>query len=176
MRILAAILLLFIAVNHTYCQDSLTTISKKNERVLLIPEGVTIKVKSLAPLSSKTVNEGDVIDFTVYQDLEIDGKIVIKEGALVSAFIESAEKAKGLGKEGSIKIQFNYTKSVDGTKVPLRSTKGTIEGEGKVGGAVALAVVLSPLFLLKKGKEAKIAEGKIMEAYVSRDVKVTILE
>jgi hypothetical protein len=48
-----------------------------------------------------------VVDFAIFQDLEIDGMIIIKEGTLVSAFIQSAEKAKGLGKAGEIRIQFN---------------------------------------------------------------------
>ena len=157
---------LFISI-LTFAQD----VSKKT---IIIPEGTIVKVKSLSPITSKNSKEGDVVDFAIFQDLEIDGMLVIKEGALVSAFIQSAEKAKGLGKAGEIRIQFNYTKSVNGTKIPLRSTKGTLEGDGKLGGAIALAVVLSPLFLLKKGKEAKIAEGKVMEAFVSQDVKLEL--
>lgn len=137
---------------------------------IIVPEGEILKVKSLTSLSTKTVHEGDIINFVVYQNLEIDGIVIIKEGSLVIAYVESAQKAKGLGKEGSMKIQFNFTKAVDGTKIPLRSTNGTIEGQNKVGGAVALAVVVTPLFLLKKGKEAIIPEGKIMEAYISRDI------
>lgn len=149
-------------------QDSLTI------KKIIIPEGTVIKVKSLTAFDSKNVSEGDMVDFTVYEDLEIDGKVLIKEGTIVSAYIESSEKAKGIGKEGSIKIQFNSTKAIDGSKVLLRSMRGTISGEAKAGTSIALAAVISPLFLLKKGKEAKITEGKLMEAYVSRQVAVTI--
>lgn len=163
--------IILIAVIATALNTSAQEVTKKT---LLIQEGTVLKVKSLSAFDSKVVNEGDVIDFAVFQDYEIDGKVVIKEGTLVSAFIESAEKAKGLGKAGTLKVQFNYTKTVNGIKVPLRSTKGTQQGEAKVGGAVALAAVVSPLFLLKKGKEAKVTEGKVMEAYVSQDVKVEI--
>ena len=165
-KLLLSTVCLFISI-ITFAQD----VTKKT---IIIPEGTIVKVKSLAPITSKRSTEGDVVDFAMFQDLEIDGILIIKEGALVSAFIQSAEKAKGLGKAGEIRIQFNYTKSVNGTKIPLRSTKGTLEGDGKLGGAIALAVVLSPLFLLKKGKEAKIAEGKVMEAFVSQDVKLEL--
>jgi len=162
-KLLFSIVCLFISI-LTSAQDII-------KKTILIPEGTIIKVKSLAPITSKRSTEGDVVDFAIFQDVEIDGMLIIKEGALVSAFIQSAEKAKGLGKAGELRIQFNYTKTVNGIKVPLRSTKGTLEGDGKLGGAIALAVVLSPLFLLKKGKEAKVAEGKVMEAFVSQDVK-----
>ncbi|MHA8056934.1 hypothetical protein VR611_13370 [Aquirufa nivalisilvae] len=149
-------------------QDTLST------KKITIPEGTVLKVKSLSAFDSKTVNEGDIVDFAVYEDLEINGTVAIKEGAIVNAFIESSEKAKGLGKQGSLKVQFNYTKAADGSKVPLRSTKGTLSGEGTAGSAIALAAVVSPLFLLKKGKEAKVTQGKMMEAYVSRDVVISI--
>jgi hypothetical protein len=164
------IILIIVAV-ITSLSLSAQEVAKK---IVTIQEGTVLKVKSLSAFDSKVVNEGDIVDFVVFQDFEIDGKVVIKEGTIVSAFIESVEKAKGLGKAGTLKVQFNYTKTINGIKVPLRSTKGTQQGEGKVGGAVALAAVISPLFLLKKGKEAKITEGKVMEAYVSQDVKVEI--
>lgn len=149
-------------------QDSLST------KKITIPEGTVIKVKSLSAFDSKTVSEGDIVDFAVFEDLEINGTVAIKEGAIVNAFIESSEKAKGLGKQGNLKVQFNYTKAADGSKVPLRSTKGTLSGEGTAGSAIALAAVVSPLFLLKKGKEAKVTQGKMMEAYVSRDVIISV--
>ena len=167
MKKIILLISIIVAVLNTSAQE----VTKK---IVTIQEGTVLKVKSLTAFDSKVVNEGDVVDFVVFQDFEIDGKVVIKEGTLVSAFIESAERAKGLGKAGTLKVQFNYTKTINGIKVPLRSTKGTQQGEGKVGGAVALAAVISPLFLLKKGKEAKITEGKVMEAYVSQDVKIEI--
>ncbi len=160
-----------------FCTLSYLTLNAQDSlsiKKVIIPEGTVIKVKSLTAFDSKNVNEGDMVDFSVYEDLEIDGKILIKEGSIVSAYIESSEKAKGIGKEGSLKIQFNNTKAIDGSKVPLRSMKGTISGEGKAGASIALAAVISPLFLLKKGKEAKITEGKLFEAYVSKQVSVTI--
>ncbi len=155
-------------ISTASAQDTLST------KKITIPEGTVLKVKSLSAFDSKTVNEGDIVDFAVYEDLEINGTVAIKEGAIVNAFIESSEKAKGLGKQGSLKVQFNYTKAADGSKVPLRSTKGTLSGEGTAGSAIALAAVVSPLFLLKKGKEAKVTQGKMMEAYVSRDVVISI--
>jgi hypothetical protein len=80
------------------------------------------------------------------------------------------KKAKGLGKEGSITINFSKVKAADGSTVPIRSTKNAIQGENKGGASVTLVLVSSPLFLLKKGKEAKIPEGKIANLYVDKDV------
>jgi hypothetical protein len=163
-------MLCLLAISSSAQENVQTSTGKK----YVIPEGTLLRVKSLTSFDSKTVHEGDMIDFATIDDFEVDGVTLIKEGAIVNSFVESAEHAKGIGKKGTLKVQFNYTKAIDGTKIPLRSTKGTIQGEDKAGGAIALAVVVSPLFLLKKGKEAKVTEGKIMEAYVNRDVTITI--
>lgn len=142
----------------------------KKEPKFLLEEGTIIRVKSLAEISSKTAKEGDRADFAIAEDVEINGKIVIKQGTLVDGNIESVQKAKGLGKQGSITVNFLKVKAADGSTVPIRSTKNAIQGENKGGASVALALVLSPLFLLKKGKEAIIPEGKILSLYVDKDV------
>lgn len=170
MKKILTILSVFVTLTSFSQENTSTNQGKK----FVIPEGTVLRVKSLSAFDSKTVNEGDMIDFAMIEDYEQDGVILIKEGAIVNSFVESAERAKGIGKKGTLKVQFNYTKAFDGSKVPLRSTKGTIQGEDKAGGAIALAVVVSPLFLLKKGKEAKVTEGKIMEAYVARDVTLYV--
>jgi hypothetical protein len=151
-----------------------TDLTRIKTDTIKIEEGTLLKVKSLSEISSKTASEGDLLDFSVYEDVVVKGKTVLKEGSIVKGHVEDAEKAKGVGKQGSLRIQFDFAKASDGTKIPLRSTRAGIEGEDKTTTSVALAVVVSPLFLLKKGKEAKIPAGKIMEAYVARDIEVVM--
>ena len=139
-----------------------------------IPEGTTLRVKSLNEVSSRTAGDGDLIEFTVFEDLQINGKTGLKEGTIAQGYVEAAEKARSLGKQGTLNIQFSSTKAVDGTKVPLRATRSGLEGDSKTGTSVALAVVVTPLFLFKKGKEAKLPAGKLVEAYVARDVVVSV--
>lgn len=136
----------------------------------VLEEGTIISVKSLSDISSKTAQEGDKVNFAVADDVEINGKLVIKEGTLVDGNIGSVQKAKGIGKEGSITINFTKVKAENGSSIPIRATKSAIKGENKGGASVALALVLSPLFLLKKGKEAKIPQGKILQLYVDKDI------
>jgi hypothetical protein len=100
--------------------------------------------------------------------------VVIKEGTQVNGNIETSEQAKGMGKAGELTYSVQYAKAIDGSKVYLRTTRATLEGENKVGGAVALAVVVSPLFLLKKGKNVKMESGKLVQVYVDRDYTIEI--
>lgn len=148
------------------------SVSAQQSKKLIIPEGTIIRVKSVADITSKTAHEGDLVDFITAEELQIDGVVVVKENARVSANIEDAEQAKSLGKQGSLTLKFSNVKSVNGINIPLRAVRGATEGKSTIGATVALSVVLSPLFLLKKGKEIKIPAGKLMEAYVSRDTEI----
>jgi hypothetical protein len=158
-------ILLFILFSFlSYGQES---------KKIIIPEGTIVVVRSIADISSKTAREGDLLDFVTAEEIMIDGVVVIKENSRVTANVEDAEHAKSLGKQGSLTIKFSNVKSVKGQNIPLRAVRGSTEGKSTIGSTVALSVVLSPLFLLKKGKEIKIPAGKQMEAYVSRDTEVS---
>ena len=163
-KLLIGITLSCIAFTNTYSQAT----------KVKLEEGTVIRVKSLSEISSKTAKNGDLVDFVSVEDIFVDDKLVIKQNARVTATIEDAEHAKSLGKEGSLRIAFVNVRAADGQKIPLRAVRGTTEGKSTVASTVALSVVLSPLFLLKKGKEVNIPAGKIMEAYTSQDVDIAV--
>lgn len=139
-----------------------------------LEQGSVVRVKSVSEISSKDARDGDLVDFVCAEDVFVGDKLVIKQNSRVFARIESAEHAKGLGKQGSLKFAFEGIKAVDGQKVPLRAVRGTTEGKSTLGTTVALSVVLSPLFLLKKGKEVKIPAGHILEAYIAQDIEIVV--
>jgi hypothetical protein len=142
---------------------------------IVIEKGTVIKVRSLNNLKSNKVAEGDEIELEVYEDLVIDNKKVLVKGAPVLGYIESFEKAKFLGKEGLLIIQITSTKAIDNSLIPLRIYKSSVYGEDKSDASVLLSVLVSPAFLLKKGGQASVKEGKIFNTYVTRNVNVKIL-
>lgn len=160
-----SILLLLIFVINGIAQSSET---------ILIEKGTVLKVRSLNNLKSNKVNEGDEIELEVYEDLVINEKTTIKAGTPVLGYIESFEKAKFLGKEGLLIIQITSTKAVDKTFVPLRIYKSSIYGEDKSDASIVLSLIVSPAFLLKKGGQASVKEGKIFNTYITKDVKIKI--
>lgn len=139
---------------------------------VLLEQGTIIKLQSQNSIKSNKVEEGDELEFLVFEDIYVNSALVIKEGTRVKAYVESVEKSRSLGKEGYLKIQFTSTRAVDNTIIPLRSF-GSITGEDKLTSSIAMSVVLSPLFLLKKGSQAKVNEGKVMKAYVTKDTFIT---
>jgi ribosomal protein L21 len=148
---------------------SASTFSQTENKVLL-EQGTVIKVKALESAKSNKIEEGDELEFEVYEQVLVKNKLLIKEGAYVKAYVESVQKARGLGKEGYLRVEFVNTTAVDGTKIPLRALRGSITGEEKSDNSIALAIFFSPAFLLKKGSQAKINEGKIMRVIVTKDL------
>lgn len=140
-----------------------------------IDSGVVVNIKLLNEISSKSVNEGDILNFAVAADVIVNDKVLIKSETPVTGKVEKANQARGLGKGGEINFSLNYVKAVDGSKVYLRPSNPDIEGKNRVGGAVVLGA-LNPLFLMHKGKNAKMGEGEIIQAYTDREYKIEIAE
>jgi hypothetical protein len=158
-------IVILILLKSTFCFS-------QNENKVLLEQGTVIKVKALESAKSNKIEEGDELEFEVYEQVLVKDKLVIKEGIYVKAYVESVQKARGLGKEGYLRVEFVNTTAVDGTKVPLRAMRGSITGEEKSDNSIALAVFFSPAFLLKKGSQAKINEGKIMRVIVTKDIYI----
>ncbi len=138
----------------------------------LLPAGTIVILETTAPVSSKDAQVGQTVGVRVKYDVKIKGKLLIKAGAAGSAQVTAAETGKGMGKQGSLSLRPNVVQAVDGQMVPLTGNGSTATGEGKTGNAVALAVVVSPLFLLKKGKDATIPPGTELQATVASEVEV----
>jgi len=142
---------------------------------ITLGSNTVVRIKLLQEVSSKLIKEGDTINFSVFEAVTIDKQIVIKAGALLTGTIEKAVQAKGLGKAGELNFSLNYVKAIDGTKIYLKPSKANIEGKNRAGAAVALGAI-NPLFLLHKGKNAKIEEGEIIEAYADRNYIIQVVE
>ena len=134
-----------------------------------IEEGTIIIVKSMSNITSKTNIDGEFINFVCAEDIYINNILVIKKNIKVGARIEISDKAKGLGKEGTLKIIFNYITAIDGQNIPISGVYNYVKGENKSGTAVGLSFVLSPLFLFLKGKEANIPIGSLIEVYTTQE-------
>ncbi len=119
-------------------------------------------------LSSKTATDGDPVEFTLAEDLKVNGVVVVKAGAKAVGEVTNAKKAGMMGKAGELNVRLDYMK-VGETKVHLRGTKGK-EGESGTGTAVALTVLFGPIGLIKHGKDIDIKQGTPLKVFVGDDV------
>lgn len=152
--------------------STFTTYGQIQTSEILIEKGTTLKVRSMSNFQSNKVVEGDELEFEVYEDLVINDQIVIKVHTPVKAYVESVEKAKGMGKEGILIIQITSTKSIDNKLIPLRIFKSSIYGEDKSDKTILLSSLIGPQGYLLKGGQASVKEGKIFNTYITKDVKV----
>ena len=138
----------------------------------VIKAGTIVVLETTNAISSKDAQAGQTVGLRVRYDVMVKGRAVIKAGAPGSATITSAEHRKGMGKEGSLAMKPSVVQAVDGQMVPLVGSGSTNSGNDTKGATIGLAVVVSPLFLLKKGKDATIPSGYEIQATVASETSV----
>lgn len=171
-QVIACALLITMLGQSTLFSLALAS-TNQTQTEITIPDGTEISVVTAEEISSKTATEGDPLNFTVDEDVKINGKVVIAKGALVKGEVSDAKKSGRMGKAGTLSIRILSTTTVDDQKIKLRASKGK-EGDDKTGTTVALVVLFGPLGFLKKGKNAKIKEGTKIKAFTDEEKKVQV--
>lgn len=149
-----------------------TTIQKG---VIIIEKGTLVKVTSLNEVTTKKkakFEEGDKLEFEVFEDVIVNNKTVITAGTLVLAYVESINHASYKGQEGNLAIQFSSTNAIDKTKIPLKALKSGIKGEEKLGVLIGETLLLGTFAALKNGTDVRVKKGNVINAYVTRDLNI----
>jgi len=130
----------------------------------VIPTGTSVVLEVTALVNSEAVNPGDSVQVKVAQDVEVNGKVVIKGGTAAVAKVASVEKKGMLGAPGKITVEVVSTTDVDGKKVGLSGSLFR-EGKSKVVTSVLLGILICILFLFFiKGGDAEITPGTQIRA------------
>lgn len=153
--------------------NAVTLFAMGLEKVIL-PAGSIISLENPTEINSENIIAGQSINFIVQNDVKVDGKIVINQGTIAKGIVTRVQKAKGLGKEGSLEIEIKSVEAVDGTEVRLTSTKVSEVGEDKQTAAILLGVFVCVLFLTKKGKNAIIPNGFTIDGRVASNTEITL--
>ncbi len=129
-----------------------TTIFAQDKQIL--SEGTEVTIKLMQDLTSKKANVGDIVDFETTEPIVLNSKVVVPVGSKVTGKVTEASPRKMAGKQGMLSFSIDYLHLPNGKTVKLLGDqKG--KGKNKAGAAIAEAVILTPLFLLKKGKDMK---------------------
>jgi hypothetical protein len=145
--------------------------SLAEDRLVKLPEDTELPVLVTQTVSSGSSAVGQPIKAEIEKDILIDNIVVISKGTPVKAFVSQIEHAKRLGKGGSISVQINSVKAVDGQKVSLRSAMGR-SGKDNTGATVAMTVLFGLPGLLVKGSEAGIRKNTVIKAYVDEELEI----
>ena len=142
--------------------------TQAEQDAIVLVEGTPIRVVTAQDITSKEAKPNDPVNFTVDEDLSVNGQVLVRKGTAAVGSVINAEKHGYMGKSGKLAIQVESTQTVDGGRLKLRAAKGK-EGKDKSSSTVALSLIISSVFLLKKGGEAKITAGTPVTVYVAEE-------
>jgi hypothetical protein len=141
---------------------------------VVVPDGTEVKAVTVEEVSGKRSVEGDQLTFKAADDILIDGRAVIKKGAIVKATVTSAKKPGFAGTSGKLSIKIDSVIAADGQTIKLRAAKSGAGGNN-TGTTVGLVVLFGPLGLLKHGKDAKIPVGTVLSAYTDEAKTINVV-
>ena len=150
--------------------------SSSPSQKLLVKDGTPLKLKLKRGVYSQYVKIGDEVDYLVDEELIVDGKIIVPEGAIVIGKVVSAEHKRTMGRGGKIDISADSVKLFNSQSIPLRAfqkARGGGQGldmSGEMLAAASLTLgVGAPFVLFKHGKDIEIQQGSSFTAFVNGD-------
>jgi hypothetical protein len=138
-----------------------------------ISDATSVRLSLAESLSSATNHEDDPVRFEVVEDVKVGDRVVIAKGATAVGHVVDVEPRKRLGRAGKLNFALDHVKAPDGSNVRLRASS-TKKGDDKTGTVIVGSVLLSPLFLIMRGKDVSIPRGTEIMAYVDGDREVAL--
>lgn len=134
---------------------------------IVLAEGTPVNVVTVKEVTTKDAKPNDPVEFTVAEDLVVNGQVIVRKRTAAIGSVINAEKGGYMGKSGKLAVQVESTTTRDGKPLKLRAAKGR-EGDDKTTSTMVLSMI-SPAFLFRKGSEAKITPGTVVTVYVAEE-------
>jgi PEGA domain len=147
--------------------------SPATAQTLKVPDGTILRLALLDSLSSATNQVDDPVHFEVTEDVKVGDTVVLPKGTTAQGHVVEVEPKKRLGRSGKLNFSLDYARAPDGTNIRLRASSAR-KGEDKSGTVIVGTVLLSPLFLIMRGKDVTIPKGTTINAYVDGDREISL--
>jgi len=136
-----------------------------------IPDATAIRLSLSEALSSATNEVDDPVRFEVTEDVKVGDFIAVPKGSTAVGHVVEVEPRRRMGRAGKLNFSIDHVKAADGSNIRLRASSMR-KGDDKTGTVIVGTVLLSPLFLIMRGKDVSIAKGTSVVAYVDGDREV----
>jgi len=136
---------------------------------LVVREGTAVPLAFAEDLSSKSADEDDDVEFTLAEDLAVDGVVVARAGTPARGVVSKVKKAGRFGRDAKLSVRVEYLEVGD-TKLGLRGAK-TKDGDEEEGIGEAFDAMKG---VFVKSENVEIKEGTVVTAYVAADTPVTV--
>lgn len=147
--------------------------------VQVVPDNTIVGLRLAETVSSAHAQEGQVIRFTVSNDVIVNNTVVIQKGAIATGVVIKAEPKKWAGRSGKLDMSLQSVTAIDGSQINLSGHEGA-NGESHVGRMVTGIVITSiftlggaSIFLVMHGKDIVIPSGSLATTYTVGTSKVT---
>ena len=135
-----------------------------------VPTGTLIRLRASSTISGDKVSVGNTVTFSVTNDVIVDGKVVVRAGAIATGQVNTAKKPGILGAPGVIGVQLSSVQAVDGTEIPI-SANSVSEGENKQITSIIIGL-LCILGFFMKGGDGQLQAGSMIEARTIAEANV----
>jgi len=143
-------------------------LSAQAPSVFKIPDGTALRLSLTQELSSATNAVDDPVHFEVVEDVKVAGVVAFPRGSTAVGHVVEVEPRRRMGRAGKLNFTIDHVKAPDGSNLRLRASS-TRKGEDKTGTVIIGSVLLSPLFLIMRGKDITILKGTEISAYIDGD-------
>ena len=132
-----------------------------------VPAETLIKVALVTPVDSDNLKVGDTIRYKIADDVIVNGKLVFAKGLPGEGTVTKVKQARNFGRNAEVNIDFNKTKSIDGTYVDTyvgEEAKKEMKSLAMAAGAsLAGIAVLGPIGIVAgafvHGKDVRLPAG-----------------
>lgn len=146
-----------------------------------IPENIVVKVSLLDDVGSKTLQVGDVVNFSVAEDIFIDNNLVFAKGLRGEGIVSNVQQAKGwTGRNGKVDINFNKVRCLDGKYIEIfvgEDAKNEMIANKMIEGASLVGMNLNDDWskVLVHGKNLEVKSGTEFYIQTKEPVAVYVL-
>ena len=136
-----------------------------------LPQGTSVRLRTLSPLSSIDNKTGDRFDLEVSEDVLLNGRVVIPRGSPGKGEITLVKKKGMWGKSGKLETRVLSVRA-NGMDIPLR---GTVADKGDTGtaGVVGSILVLPIAGFFVTGTSATLPQGTGVTGLTESDLPVS---
>lgn len=143
-----------------------------------LPANTVFKISLNDDVNSKLNQVGDVVTFTVQEDVMVDDVLVLPRGSQGSGVVTKVSRPKSFGRSGTLDISFDQVFSVDDESIPTvlgPEAKEKLKMEAAAVGASTIgALALGPIGLVGglfvKGKDVNLPAGTELYIQTSETV------
>ena len=148
---------------------------------VVLPKDSLVKIEFTSPLSSKTAQAGDPVNFRVADNLYVNDVLVLSKGASGVAEVAKVVQPRSFGRDARIDVKFSHVFAVDGSKVPIYIGKLAKQeaktAAGAAGATIGGMIVLGPIGAIGgafvTGQSIVIPEGATTYVQVVQDQTIS---